>query len=68
MDTITRVKELSLEYDISLYQLAQKAGISYSTLKNTEIRNGQLKVDTIERICIGLGIPMSTFFETRAAV
>nr|DAZ42320.1 MAG TPA: SOS-response transcriptional repressor [Caudoviricetes sp.] len=39
------------------------AGITYSTLKNTELRNGQLKVDTIERICIGLNIPMSEFFE-----
>ena len=63
MDTIARVKQLSEEHNVTLCQLAKMAGITYSTLKNTELRNGQLKVDTIERICIGLNIPMSEFFE-----
>ena len=35
---------------------------AHSTLKNSERRGGQLSVDTIERICDGLGITMSEFF------
>ena len=62
MDTVKRVYELAQNHGISLYQLAQKSGISYSTIKTTEKRGGQLKVDTIERICQALGIPLSTFF------
>ena len=62
MDTMGRVNELMAERDLSLYQLAQMSGVSYSTLKNTAQRNGQLTVDTIERICIGLEISMSDFF------
>lgn len=62
MNTIERVKELATERNLTLYRLAQLCGISYSTLKNTELRNGQLGVDTIERICIGLDIPLYQFF------
>ena len=36
--------------------------LPYSTLKNTTGRSGQLTIDTIERICQGLNIPMSEFF------
>ena len=63
MNTIERVKELAMERNLTLHKLAQQCGISYSTLKNTEQRYGQLTVDTIERICIGLDIPLSQFFE-----
>lgn len=62
MNTIERVKELAIERDLTLYRLAQICDIPYSTLKNTELRNGQLGVDTIERICIGLDIPLYQFF------
>ena len=62
MDTMGRVNELMAERDLSLYKLAQMSDVSYSTLKNTAQRNGQLTVDTIERICIGLEISMSDFF------
>lgn len=54
MDTMKRVYELIDERHMSLYKLAQSCDISYSTLKNTIQRNGQLTVDTIERICVGL--------------
>ena len=65
MDTMKRVKELVKERNMSLYRLAKTCDISYSTLKNTVSRNGQLTVDTIERICQGLGIPMYEFFMER---
>ena len=67
MDTIARVKELAAERDLTLHKLAQVCDVPYSTLKNTEQRCGQLTVDTIERICIGLDITMSSFFEERGA-
>lgn len=67
MDTIGRVKELATERNLSMHMLARVCDVPYSTLKNTEKRSGQLTVDTIERICIGLDIPMSLFFTERGA-
>ena len=62
MNTVERVYELLEEREISLYQLARMSGVSYSTVKTTEKRGGQLTVDTIERICAALQISMSDFF------
>ena len=67
MDTVARVKELAAERNMSLHGLAIMCDVPYSTLKNTEQRSGQLTVDTIERICLGLNIPMSLFFTERGA-
>ena len=65
MDTMARVKELAAERNLSLHGLARVCDVPYSTLKNTEQRNGQLTVDTIERICDALSISMSDFFADR---
>ena len=62
MNTVARLNELAAEHELSLFQLALLCGISYNTLKSTAERNGQLTVDTIERICLGLRMPMSEFF------
>jgi len=62
MNTLKRVIELAEERDLTLYKLAMLCDVSYSTLKNTQARGGQLTVDTIERICLGLNIPMAEFF------
>ena len=67
MNTIERVKELARERNLTLYRLSVQCDVSYSTLKNAETRYGQLSVDIIERICIGLNIPLSQFFEERGA-
>ena len=67
VDTLGRVKYLAAERDLSLYKLSQICDVSYSTLKNTAQRNGQLTVDTIERICVGLNISMSEFFAEEKA-
>ena len=67
MDTIARVKELAAERHLSVHRLAQICDVPYSTLKNTEQRGGQLSVDTVERICLGLGIPLSLFFAEKGA-
>lgn len=65
MKTMDRVNELANERDLTLYKLAMLCDVSYSTLKNTQARGGQLTVDTIERICQGLGISMADFFTER---
>ena len=62
MDTIKRVYDLAEENEITLYQLAKDSGISLATIKAAEKRSGQLKIDTIERICEALGISLSAFF------
>ena len=59
---MARVKQIADERELSLFQLSQLCDISYNTLKRTEDRKGQLTVNTIEKICIGLRIPMSEFF------
>lgn len=63
VNTVHRVYNLLDERNMSLYHLSQLSGISYSTVKTTEKRGGQLTVETIERICFGLGITMSDFFK-----
>ncbi len=63
MDTMGRLCELLDERGMSLFALAQLSGVSPSTLRNTKRRAGQLKIDTIERICQALGITLSQFFD-----
>lgn len=63
MNTVARTIELGRQRNMTLFQLARFCDVPYSTLKNAEIRNGQLSVDVIERICDGLGIPLAKFFE-----
>lgn len=60
MDTIKRVQDLMQVRDMNLCVLAKKCGISYSTIQTTARRGGQLSVETIERICQGLGINIKT--------
>ena len=62
MNTIARVMELADERDLSLLKLSQLCDVSYSTLKNAEMRGSQLGVPTIERICAALGVTLSDFF------
>ena len=66
MNTVERVKELAAEREMSLFKLSKVRDVPYSTIKNTELRCGQLGVDTIERICMWLAIPLSRFFEEGA--
>ena len=62
MDTLKRGYDLIAQRDMTLYQLAKISDVSPSTLRNTKRREGQLKIDTIERICTALGITLSEFF------
>ena len=64
MNTIALMKNLTADRGLNLFQLSQICDIPYSTLKNAETRNGQLSMDSIERICVKLGIPVYEFFMT----
>ncbi len=63
MDSVKRAKELAAEREMSLYGLARQCGIAYCTLKNAEKRCSQFSLEVIERICAGLDIPLSRFFD-----
>lgn len=63
MNTIRRLYELMQERNLSLNKLATLSGIKYSTLQMAVRRGGQLSIDTIERICAGLDIPLVSFFD-----
>ena len=64
MTSMDRVHELLYERNMSLMKLSRIGDISYSTFRTTEKRNGELSVDTIERVCHALGITMAQFFES----
>ncbi len=60
---LKRVTQLCEERNWTLYRLAKESEISYSTLSNTFHRNNVPSVSTLIRICEGLGITLSEFFD-----
>lgn len=63
--TVSRIKELCLERNMTFNALANNAGISPSTLKN--ILNGKSinpGIKTIKIICDGLNISIQEFFDS----
>lgn len=62
MDTGKRVLQLANERNLTLGKLAKICGMQYSTLYTAISRGSQLSVDTIERVCAGLGITLAQFF------
>jgi len=62
MNTIERIEELISCYGMTLYALSKQSGISYNTFDSAKRRNGQLSIDTIERVCDTLKIPLYKFF------
>lgn len=62
MDTLKRLNELLAEHSTSLPSLAKRSGVNCSTLYTAIARGSQLSVDTIERLCEGLGINLYEYF------
>ena len=60
---LNKVTQLLEERGWTLYRLAKEADISYSTLSNTFHRNNVPSVSTLMRVCDGLGITLSEFFD-----
>lgn len=62
-EVISRIKYF-LEYrHWSLYRLAREADIPYGSLSNIFNRKTIPSIPTLDRICKGFGINLSTFFE-----
>ena len=46
----------------TLYTLAEKADVPYSSLNSSINRNTPPKIDTLERICEAFGVTLAQFF------
>lgn len=57
-----RIEELAQKKHLSLYRLAKDAGMPYSSLNNIMHRRTCPTVSTIEKLCKGLNITLSEFF------
>ena len=64
MDSLARLNELLAARNMSLFAFTKVSGIHYSTFDAAKRRRGQLSVDTIERVCDTLQIPVYEFFMT----
>ena len=61
-DILKEITRLRLERNWSEYELAKNSGLSQSTI-STWYRKGQTPtIQTLEKICRGLGITLSQFF------
>ena len=68
MDVIKRITELTSERGWSTYRLAQKSGLSASTIANIYRRNTVPSLSTLEALCDAFGITLSQFFSKDTAV
>ncbi len=57
-----RIEELTKKKHLTLYRLAKNAEIPYSSLNNIMHRRTCPTVGTIEKLCKGLNITLSEFF------
>lgn len=60
---LPKIKQYCKIRGLSIYKLAKNAGIPYSSLNNIFIRNTEPTIPTLQKICNGLGITLSEFFE-----
>ncbi len=62
-DVLAKIKKLYTQKGWSVYRLAKESDIPYSSLNNMILRNTQPSVPTLRKICNGLGMTMSEFFD-----
>ena len=61
-----RMKELAAEHKMTIHQVIQKGGLNQATV--SELMSGRTKhpkVSTIQKFCNGLGISLTTFFDSK---
>lgn len=63
MDIKERLEVLMNERGWTIYRVAKEADIPWSTVRNMFKRNTEPSVATLERICSGMGITLSQFFD-----
>ncbi len=62
-DVLAKIKELYTQKGWSVYRLAKESGVPYSSLNNIILRNTQPSIPTLRKLCHGLGISLSDFFD-----
>lgn len=62
-EIIDRIKSLCQARTWTLYRLAKESGITYSTLCTMLHKANAPSIPTLMKICSGLGITMSEFFD-----
>lgn len=62
MDINKKIEKLRFQRGWSMYELAQEAGITQSTLSSMIKRGNPPKIDTLECICGAFGITLAQFF------
>ena len=60
---VEKIQKLREEKGYSMNRLAKIAGISYTGLFHFETKKTDLNVQTLQKICNGLGISMKDFFD-----
>lgn len=62
---INRIKELAQEKGISINHLCKISHVSNSTINRFfNDPNASIMIDTLKKLCIGLGIGIDDFFDT----
>lgn len=62
---INRIKELASQKGISINHLCKISHVSNSTISRFfNDPNSSIMIDTLEKLCIGLGIGIDDFFNT----
>lgn len=62
MDVLQKITELRLARNWSAYQLAEKSGLSTSTISSWYSKNLIPSIPSLEKICQAFGITLSEFF------
>ena len=62
MNINKKIEELRFQRGWSMYELAQEAGITQSTLTSIMSRGNPPKIETLQSICDAFGITLAQFF------
>lgn len=62
-EVLLRIRELLKLNHWTIYKLAKASGVPYSSLNNCFLRNTCPTIPTLEKLCIGLNISLSDFFD-----
>lgn len=62
-EVLQRIRELLDLNHWSIYKLAKESGVPYSSLNNIFLRNTCPTISTLEKLCTGLNIRLSDFFD-----
>ncbi len=57
-----RIKSLADDRNLSIYELAKRAGMAESTIYNLFERGTMPKLETLERLCDAMDVTLSDFF------